>query len=1196
MNKTYLKNILRDIKNTKGKVLSIMLMVGLAASVVVGMSLSGVTMRNSLDKSLRTYGHPDVIVRSTYGLDYEDELILNRDPDIEKITMVKTADLIDGETLIRVKALNQDIPKSVVLEGRMPESANEIALDTILSDQYKIGDKISLSYVENSRIDDEVMKNLDYVLVGFFHTSDYFMEDMRELSFAAKKELDGYAYVLEENFDTDKFGEANIIYKQSLSMDKTTVAYKDFAYEKADEIEEKLANRPGQVLASIKSEAQDEISDAEAEITDAKKEISDAEKKLTDARAELDDGFRDYEDGKDEYQTEIAKAKNDLAKARADLIDGQKQLDQGRAEYEANLADFRQKISDAEAELADNEAKLNEATEKLKAGQDEIDAGYNQLNAEFEDPRRELAKAKDKLDQTKAQIDGNKNELDQAFAVVNEGELELEQKSQELDKLEEQINTILYGPGIEGWEQVKQMQAQLEAGRAQVTEARKELTAKKAQLETGRSELEAGILEYQKGLGEYQANKEQVQARFDQEKEKLDSVQAEVDQKKEELAAGWESLNQGKDELEANKADGQARLDEALAEINANQAEIDQGWASYRSGQRELADQEAQGKKDLEDAYQKLLDGEEEYQENLAKFQKEKADAMDDIAEGEEEIEDGKKAILRLTDPEYDVETIYDNQGIKTYQQNSLNMDELTKVFPTFFYLVAMLVTLTTMKRYIDEQRTINGTLKALGYTSKQISQRFYLYGIIPTLVGSLIGALAGRYIISKVIINAYGSGFASLQTVYENTWPYIVFAIGLSVGLIALTVYFSSRETVKQTPANLLREKAPNIGKKVFLEKISPLWKRMSFMQKVTARNLFRYKARMFMTLFGVGGCTALTFFGFAMTDSVKDTASTQQNVINHYDVIAMVDEKAPADELADFDQAVRSYKSLDIRYEDATINFDGSRRDVSIVVADAEGQISDFVTLRTPKRELISLDEEGGVISEKAAKVLGISIGDKISIRHKGQIHDIPITNIMENYTGDYIFIGKKSFEKITGTDVQMNAKYLKGSADNVIKDIEDQKAVVAIINASVIYASMDVLLANLNLVIGVITVISIMLALVVLYNLININVSERRKELATIKVLGFYAKEVTSYIFREISILTILGIVVGYGLGYAMFSFIISVVAPDNIMLYYRVSPEPYVFSALITLSILLVLLVLVHKNLKKINMAEAMSSGE
>lgn len=1156
MNKTYFKNILKDIKNTKGKVASIAIMVGLAALVVVALTLTGPSMRNTLDKSLETYDHADLIVRSTYGLDYEDELILKKDSDIEKMTLVKTDDLMEGENLIRLKSYNKDIKKSIVVDGRMPEKTGEIALDIGLSKNKKIGDELSFSYIENARVDEKVMKSMTYKVVGFFKSSDYFMEDMRELSFTAKKEIDGYGFVMEDDFDTDKFGEINIVYKDSRDMDRTSDEYLAYVDKKQEEIEDAFANRPGEVLADIRKDSNKDLDDAQKDIDDAKDKISDAEKKLKDGRKDLDQANIDYQKGKDDFAKEIADAEKKLEDSKAELINGQRELESAKITYQDNLKNFKDKISAAEDELKANEEKLVSGQAEIDQGKKDLESGYKKLDEQFAGPRSELAKALEKLQATKDQLDAKK------------AEIELLESSNENPEANENAPDDNQEPTKPSPEEIAAMKAQ----------------------------LEQGYQEYEKGLTDYEVKKNELENSYNSEKSKIDAAIAELDTKQKEIDQGFAKLTAGKEELTNNRISGQRSLDSAKTQIDQNQTKIDKGWTDYKAGLNKLSDEKAKGQRELEDAYQEILDGEEEYKANLSKFQNEKKNAQKDISDGEDQISDAKDTLARLVDPEYDIQTIRDNEGINTYYQNSLNMDELTKVFPTFFYLVAMLVTLTTMKRFIDEQRTINGTLKALGYSNKQISQRFYLYGIIPTFIGSIIGAIIGRFVVAEVIIKAYSSGFSNLGIDYVNALPYMIFAVLLSSLLVALTVFLSSKETVKETPAALLLPKSPDPGKKIILEKIKPIWKRLSFLQKITSRNLFRYKSRMFMTLFGVGGCTALTFFGFAMIDSIKDTINLQKDMINHYNVIAVVDEKAKDSDLKSFNEKIKPYKSHPIRMEDIKLKAYDKTREASLVVANSTDDFDSFISLYDLKRNPIKLEGEEAVMTEKIANALKLKPGDTIKLSYRDKAYDFTISNIAENYTGNYIYMDKAKFEAITGGKLTTNASYLIGDADQIIEDIEDESAVNAIINSTVIYASIDVLMANLNLVIGVITLISVMLALVVLYNLININVSERKRELATIKVLGFYPKEVTSYIFREIFILTILGIIVGYFLGIAMFRYIISVVAPRDILLAYRVHFIPFLYSGLITIAISIALLLIVHNKLKKIDMAEAMSSGE
>lgn len=1096
---TYYKNILRDMKTTLGKVFSIGVMVGLATMIIVGLNLTGPSMRKSLDESLNIYKHPDIIVRSTYPMDYEDQILLENDDDIKDISFIKIIDLENKDQIIRIKSFDDNFEKIAMVEGQKLKANDEIILDKALESTYKIGDYIDFSYINDKQEDTNKLKNIKYKVVGFFNTSQRFLEDMKEISPVGKKEIAGLAFVSKENFEKEEFDEVNISYKTTEDLNKTSDEYKKIVKDKKDAIDKVILSRPKEVLDKIKTEANDKINKAEGDLSDAREKISDTEKELNDAKIKIDDGFNKYETEKSKYYREIENAKSKLTKARNDLITGQAELDKAKLELENSRNKY-------DEEIKINEEKLNESYQQIKAGQDEISSkrqeienGLSQIDASFKES---------------LQVNGQ-------LPDSNENQTELG-----LDTL----------------------------GLANSDDFEEEIAKQKAPLLAGLEEIKKKEAELNRSLATY---------------------------------------NQGKAKFEEEKKSGAAKLDQAQKTVNSKQTEINRGWTSYYQGLDELEKNRVKGANELEKAYKDLIKSKADYEKGLKEFEDKKAESLDDIEEGEEKIKDQKETLLKLTDPEYKVSTIFDNEGIDTYYQNSLNMDKLSLVFPVFFYMVAMLVTLTTMKRYIEEQRLINGSLKSLGYSNKLIARRFYIYGLIPTLIGSIIGGILARYLIAGIIFKAYSTGFSIINMSFTSSLLLIIGSVILSASLVALTVFFTSKETVNESPARLLQAKAPEKGSKILLEKIRPIWKSLSFMQKITARNLFRYKSRMFMTLFGVAGCTALIFFGFAMIDSLKDTSAIQQNELFHYQSIAILDQKS--DRKA-FDDLIEKDKRLEIRNESASLNRTGTDLDLSIIIPKDMARFNDFVSLRKNKSNPINLKEAKAVITKNASKKLKLKENDKIKVEVDKKLIEIEIGAITENYVGDYLYISKDYYEDLTSNKLSVNADYIKGDPDKITQKLEDIDDILAVINTSRAYESMDALLANLNLVIVVITLVSSVLASVVLYNITDINVSERKRELATIKVLGFYPKEVTAYIYREIFILSLIGIGGGYLLGYLMFRYIIDLVAPRDIMLSYKLHPISFIVSAAITLILSMIMLIYVHNKLKNIDMAEAMSSGE
>lgn len=545
--------------------------------------------------------------------------------------------------------------------------------------------------------------------------------------------------------------------------------------------------------------------------------------------------------------------------------------------------------------------------------------------------------------------------------------------------------------------------------------------------------------------------------------------------------------------------------------------------------------------------------------------------------------------------PEYTVSFIKDDVMINTYYENSYRMDNLSKVFPTFFYLVAMLVTLTTMKRYIQEQTVEIGTFKALGMGRGDIFKKYLLYGLFPTFIGAIIGGLLGKKILTRVIINAYSSGYNILESEPVRAGSLILLSIILGLVLIGLTIYFSVRSIIKETPANLLIGKGPTKGSKIFFERLGPLWRRLSFYWKVTFRNLFRYKERMFMTIFGVGGCTALIFFGFSMFDCIKDTNYYQNKEINHYQSLLVFNPGADKESKEELGEKISENENIPILYQLTSIDNKGMKEDLSLILPSDKEKIQDFISLRTHKGEGIALSDEGVVISDGLAKLTGKGVGDKLTyLDDSGVRRSFKVSQVTENYVGNRIFISPNYYREVFKKEPNYNAYLVKGNSQETIEKIKDNSAVLSTVQTDLTSSYMEKLLGNLSLVIAAITVLSVVLAVVVLNNLNSINVSERKKELSTLKVLGFYPRELTSYIYRESVLLTVSGILIGYLLGYWMFRYIVAVVPPRQIMLSYTVHPKSFIIAGGMNFLISLITQGIVHGKLRNIDMAEAMKS--
>ena len=1179
--KTYFKDIIRGFKGSITKLLSILAMVGLGALVIVGLGHTGQSMRDTVLASLEEMKAPDITISSTFALDYEDQALIEAKKGDDELIFSYFYDVKNDNDLIRLNALEEK-PKYRVVEGRLPESNDEIALDRIYAqDRYKIGDELDFSSLSSEKLS-KSLKNKVFKVTGLVDSPEYLFDDVRGTSLLGKTSIDGFGVIKKDNFKLEDYSLAYLfIDRDNFSSVKE---YKEFVDSRKTEIENLMRYRPEDRLEEIKKDAHTEIADAEKEIASAEKDLSKAEKEINDAETKLKDGFKQYDEGKSLFDDETSKAEAKLYQALLDLNHGKKDLEKGQADYDSAKAEFDSEISKGQEKIDAGKAKLVESKVKLDEAKANYKKGVDELEASFEGPREELAKTKAQLDQMRASLDNSWAEYQKALDELNE-----------LLKPEPEPEASENGSSQSLGEDLKLAVIGSSQGHtideSEIDKLKEELAKKKA-------ELEAKEGEYQAGLELYQASFNELEALYQSQSQVLQDAKAEIDRNENEYNAALGQIIHAEEKLNQEKAHGEAQLADALLKVNAGNSAYEEGLKEYESGQAELRRAKDTGKEELKTTYKKLIDSQAELADATERYESELVDANKEISTGKDDIKKAKDGILKLSPPSYEVSPIYKNFAVENYWTNSEKMDSLSYAFPAFFYLVAMLVTITTMKRIVDEERTQIGTLKSLGYSNKQISNKYYIYGLIPSLLGGIIGSLVGYLYITPTIFDAYSSGFSVGQEVLSPNLLLIVITIIVSVVLITFTVYLSVKKSLASVPASLLRPEAPKSGSRIFLENFDGIWSRLSFLQKVTARNIFRYKSRMLMTILGVGGCTALIFFGYAIRDSIIQYHDLQFNELMKFDIISIYDTKAEDKNLDSYRKLLDEEDSISVHFKTGKISNNDREIDVSLVIPSDIEKFKDFISLRRPKEEELNLTSQGAIISQKTAKLSDISKGDTLMLYDEDDVlREIEIAGITENYLNHYLYMTDEYYEKTFEKEAQMNADYIiaRDSADLQEKLIEND-AVLSVVNIDKVGLSAEGLLDSLNLVIGIIIIVSGLLAIVVLYNLTNINVSERKRELSTIKVLGFYPRELTSYIYRETFILTFMGIALGYLIGIGLHKFIITIVAPDPIMLVPFILSKSYIMSALVTLIISTLVMFIVHKKLKKINMVEALKAIE
>lgn len=876
----------------------------------------------------------------------------------------------------------------------------------------------------------------------------------------------------------------------------------------------------------------------------------EAEQELADARQELEDGRQESQEELDKARAELDDNKQELADARAEYLDGQRELETGRQE----LADARIQLSDAKTQYQDGMT-------QLEAAQAEIDSQQTQLEqsqAETTQGYVSWNSAKEELDQKEAEYDSGKAQYDQSAEALAQAQQQLEQQKE------------AYGQAAAAGMADAQTQAQLDATEAQLSSQEATLAQTKEQLDAAKTQLDSGRQELESNQAA------------------LDSAQAQIDSSSDQLASAQEQLSQ--------KA---ASLDAAAQEISDNEAELEQSEQEIEDNQQKLDDAAAQ----LDENEKKLEDGENEY--NTAK-----KEAEDAIAEAEEKLADAQEEANSLEIPKWYIDDRSSLPEYSDYGDNADRIRNIGRVFPVLFFLVAALISLTTMTRMVEDQRTQIGTLKALGYTKRAIAGKYLGYALLATLGGSVLGILVGEKILPYIIITAYGIMYHHMSAQIEIPYQMHYALIGSATAVcctLAATFSACARE-LKETPASLMRPASPREGKRVLLEHIPFLWKHLSFTWKSTIRNLFRYKKRFFMTIVGISGCTALMLVGFGLQDSIMDIGSLQYGQLQHYDATVIQDEDASEDEKARLSEFLatdgRIQESIHVYFQKMTASRAEEQRDIYVIVPEQTEGFSELVTMRDRQsKEEYRLEDAGAVISEKTAKLLEATVGDTIDLQVEDGISgQVKIGAICENYMSHYLYLSPQAFQEAFGETAEYSdslvifQKEYQDNPEEVGRDIMNYPAALSISYTGSIASQLENMLSSLDAVILVLIISAGMLAFVVLYNLNNINISERERELATLKVLGFFDGEVSAYVFRENVLLTLIGAAMGAGLGIPLHRFVIVTVEVDAAMFGRNIYPPSFIYSILFTIGFSAVVNIVMHFKLKQIDMVESLKSVE
>ena len=881
--------------------------------------------------------------------------------------------------------------------------------------------------------------------------------------------------------------------------------------------------------------------------------------------------------------------------ARVDGLraDAQKELDEKRADYKRERADAERQLDDAQRQLDEAAATIAENEQKLADAQDAYDRGAGELASQRASAEAQLAEAERQLADGRAQTDAARPAIEQGQAQLADAWAQWQQGADALAAGwgEWQGRQDALSAKAAEWQQNMALwQAAWDANEAHpenpdYAENRARLEAQKQVLDAGKDEIDRGQAALDGARGELETQQQAVnaargeldaqQAAFDAQKAQFDAAVAQVEQ-------GTADLASARSQADAQIAAAQQQLDEAAAQIASGRSQLEQGRADYEGG--------------------------------LAEYKRQKADADAQFADAERQIADAQQKIDDLENPSWLVMDRDQNYGVASFESDANRVDSIAQVFPFIFFLVAALVALTTMTRMVEEERVPIGTFKALGYSRARIASKYLLYAAVASVTGSVLGIAVLSQVLPAVISEAY----AIIYFVPRGPLPIDLglagLAAGLGVGVTLVATWAAAFATLRERPATLMLPRAPKAGKRILLERIAPLWRRLSFSWKVTFRNLFRYKKRFVMTVIGIAGCTALLLTGLGLQDAINDIIDKQYGEIVHYNAVVTTDDDLPAASRQELDDLLGAGGAVEssTRVQSASMVASGpDKADVhaSVVVPEDPGGLADFLTVRTRVgHEPLSIGDDGVVLAEKLANELGVGVGDTVRLAEQDEMgnatdktFDLTVTGVMENYIYNYVFIGPDEYARMEGGQPAFSTYYAVTSSDageraqfnDAVRAIDGVKTVAY--NDEVIdaYKSM---LKSVGLIVIVLVVAAAALAFIVLYNLTNINITERQREIATLKVLGFTPREVSAYIYREIMLLSVIGCAVGLVLGVFMEGFVVVTAEVDQVMFGRTIHAASFVIAFLLTMLFTVLVMLAMRRKLARVDMVESLKSNE
>ena len=1134
------KNLTQTVIRSLGRYIAIVAIIALGCAIFVGLKVTKTDMILTGQEYTDSQEMFDLRLLNTYGWTQEQVDAVAELDGIDKaegsIYIDAYASLDGGdESVFRFYSVPEELNRVYLLSGRMPSSADECLVDGKYFSESVIGREIVISSGNDEDTLDSVHETV-YTVVGRISTPLY-MDMTRGSTSLGSGSIATYIYLPREAFAVDYYSEIYVTLRGQ--WENYSDEYNDMLETMAERLKEDIHPLALQRFQQV---------------------VTDAEQAYADGLKEYEDGLAEYESGREEALQALDDALKELSDAQAEIDDGWKAIEDGESQ-----------MADAQTQIDEGRKQLDAAMLELQYGKAEA---YNQLAA----AEKELLENYKLVTESLTQVEDGMAQIDDGIAQIDDG---LEQIEENLPLL--QLMVGLLEVRVESTENAL-IAAKLSGSETLIAKLQEQLAEQQAQLE-----------EYQTQLAEV----EQTQAELEATRAELVAQRAELETTKKTLTEAQSTIDMGFVELESNQkmaenqfAAAEAQIQAGYLELDAGQAELDAKRAELEAGKTELLDGQAQ----LDEAWTEYYNGRTEAEAELA-------DAEAQLTDAKAQLDDARVTLDEMTEPECYALTRNTNAGFLAIDSNSDIVSGIAKVLPAFFMLIAALVCITTMTRMVEEERTQIGTLKALGYSNAAIMGKYIWYSVSASLIGCVLGVIVGSTFFPILLWNAYGIIFNIRPNVALTVdwWLSIAVTLGY-IGVSTLVTWYCCRRTLKEVPAELIRPKSPEAGKKIFLEYL-PFWKHLSFLNKVTLRNVVRYRQRFLMMLIGIGGCTALLLTGFGLRDTIVDVANIQFEEVNHFDIEVYFSEgldeegkQAFLDELKDD----RIASGAGFFYQtSAELDYEAKSRDIYLIAA--EDGIRDYLTFQWDGEDLGMPGKNEVFLSVGVTELLGIAVGDTVSIRNSDMDYlTLTVAGIYENHVYNYAIVSPDTLEAQWGYTPQEQMAFLMV---NEGVDVHEASAKITgwdkVINITVCEDSagmVDNMMIALNMVLVVIILCAGLLGAIVLYNLTNININERIREIATIKVLGFNAAETSAYVFKENILLTVLGTGFGLALGKVFLDFVMENIKVDMVWFKTRLTFPSYILAMVLTMLCAVVVDLIFHKKLDQINMAEALKSVE